>query len=499
MTDDLFDDLFVFEMANNHQGQVEHGLAIVEACARLAEHEGVRAGVKLQLRDLDTFIHEDFRARDDVPHVPRFLSTRLTVDEMGRLVGATRAAGLLAIATPFDEASVDTCLALGVEILKVASCSATDWPLLEAIAAAGRPVIASTGGLSILEIDNLVSFLRKRVPRLALMHCVSIYPTPDDRVALGFMEKMIRRYPYVRVGYSGHESPDNTDVVVAAVAKGARILERHVGVATEKVSLNAYSMDPEQTGAWVRAARRARSISGAGQAKEVSDEERESLRSLARGVYARKPLRAGQEIGAADVFFAMPCQPGQLSSGDFGHLRARFTASRDYNVNEGVFECAASDRVSELRGILHDAKGQVFEAGIALPAGHRIEVSHHFGLERFREVGCILINLVNREYAEKLIVLLPGQRHPLHRHRRKEETFRCLWGDVELTVNEEARVLEAGDMQLIRRGDLHGFRSETGCILQEISTTHFPDDSEYEDPRVHELDPMQRKTILESW
>jgi len=84
------------------------------------------------------------------------------------------------------------------------------------------------------------------------MHCVSLYPTPNEHVALGFMEKMIRRYPYVRVGYSGHEAPENTEVAVAAIAKGARLLERHVGVPTDTVQLNAYSMDPDQMEALVR-------------------------------------------------------------------------------------------------------------------------------------------------------------------------------------------------------------------------------------------------------
>ncbi len=497
--DRCLDDLYVFEMANNHQGEVDHGLAIIDACARIARRHGVRAAVKLQLRDLDSFIHADFRERDDLPHLPRFRATRLELDDFQRLVDATRAAGMLPMATPFDEASVQSCLDLGVPVLKVASCSARDWPLLEAIAAADRPVVASTGGLGIFDIDNLVSFFRKRVPSFALMHCVSLYPTPNERVALGFMEKMIRRYPYVRVGYSGHEAPDNTEVAVAAIAKGARLLERHVGVATDSIRLNAYSMDPDQADAWVGAAERTRAICGTTAGKQVDSDEADSLLSLQRGVFAKKPLRKGQPVEPSDVFFAMPCQSGQLSSGDFGHLRARFTASRDYNAGEAIFEEPVADEISRLRGILHDAKGQIFEAGIVLREGYPIEISHHYGLERFRESGSIFVNLINREYAEKLIIVLPGQCHPLHRHERKEETFRCLWGDAIIELSGTERQLEAGASLLIPRGEVHGFRSEGGCILQEISTTHHVGDSFYEDPQIRELDPMQRKTILESW
>ena len=496
---DLLDDLHIFEMANNHQGSVEHGLAIIDAAARVARAHRIKAAVKLQFRELDTFIHADYRGRKDVAHLPRFESTRLERDEFRQLTDATREAGLIPIATPFDEASVGLCLDLGVQVIKVASCSATDWPLLEAIASARKPVIASTGGLGIFEIDNLVSFFGKRVPSFALMHCVSLYPTPNEQMALGFMEKMIRRYPYVRVGYSGHEAPDNTEVVVAAIAKGARLLERHVGVPTEDIQLNAYSMDPDEMSEWVLAAQRARAICGRDQSKHVSQAEHDSLLSLQRGVFAQKPLRKGQSIEPGDVFFAMPCREGQLTSGDFGHLRAHFTASRDYNVGEAVFEKPASDQISQLRGILHDAKGQIFEAGIVLGDQYPVEISHHYGLESFRQTGCILVNLVNREYAEKLLIMLPSQSHPLHHHKKKEETFRLLWGDVEVSLNDETVTMRPGDSLLIQRGDVHGFSSVGGAIIQEVSTTHIVGDSYYEDPRIRELDPMQRKTILESW
>ncbi|MCH8479389.1 MAG: N-acetylneuraminate synthase family protein, partial [Wenzhouxiangella sp.] len=199
----LFENLHIFEMANNHQCDVNHGLKIIDAAARLAREHRVRTAVKLQFRELDSFIHPAAKGRDDIMHIPRFESTRLDEGQFRQLVDAIRSAGLVSVATPFDEPSVGLCQSLGVDVIKVASCSATDWPLLEEIAKANKPVIASTGGLSIYEIDNLVTFLSKRVPELAVMHCVSLYPTPLDQHAMNFMAKMIRRYPYVTIGYSG--------------------------------------------------------------------------------------------------------------------------------------------------------------------------------------------------------------------------------------------------------------------------------------------------------
>ena len=125
-----FNDLFIFEMANNHQGLKEHGLKIINAMADIADRQGVRAAVKLQFRDLDTFIHPDWRESKDNKHIPRFLSTRLTDEEFGALVEETKRRGMVSICTPFDEPSVDRIERLGIEVVKIGSCSAHDWPLL---------------------------------------------------------------------------------------------------------------------------------------------------------------------------------------------------------------------------------------------------------------------------------------------------------------------------------------------------------------------------------
>jgi sialic acid synthase SpsE/mannose-6-phosphate isomerase-like protein (cupin superfamily) len=495
----LFENLYIFEMANNHQGSVEHGLKIIQAGAALARKHGVRAAVKLQFRELDTFIHPDARGRPDIKHIPRFESTRLDAGDFHALVHAIREAGLVSVVTPFDEPSVELCQALHVDIIKVASCSATDWPLLQAIAKAGKPVIASTGGLSIYDIDNLVTFLSKRVPALAIMHCVSLYPTPPEQHAMNFMDRMIRRYPYVTVGYSGHEPPDDIEVVAVAVGKGARLLERHFGVPTDTISLNAYSMNPEQADRWIGAAQRARAICGTGRDKVVGEAERKSLLELQRGVFARHAVKKGQPIKAEDVFFAMPCAEGQLTSGQFGQYRTHYVASRDYAANEAVFEKPQNDNLRLLRGILHDAKGQLYEAGIELGDDITIEVSHHYGLERCREVGCILVNSINREYCNKFLIMLPGQAHPSHKHEKKEETFHVLWGDLDVELEGDRRKLRAGDKLLVERGQLHSFSSRDGCIFAEISTRSYRSDSYYADPSIATLDPLERKTIVERW
>jgi sialic acid synthase SpsE/quercetin dioxygenase-like cupin family protein len=495
----LFSDLFIFEMANNHQGRVEHGLEIVRAMAAIARKHQINAGVKLQYRNLDTFIHPEYTDRTDVMHVPRFIATRLSDAEFRTLVAAIKDEGMVTICTPFDEPSVDKAVAHDVQILKVASCSADDWPLLDVIAAARKPVIISTGGLSLRGIDSVVTFAANRELDYALMHCVAVYPTPHPLLNMNFLGRMIRRYPGVPVGYSGHESPCDFEVVKIAVSKGASILERHVGIPTGTEPLNRYSMTPEQTDAWVQAALKTREICGSGETREPSAQEASAVRDLKRGVYAARPIYRGATIHKDDVMFAMPCGERQTTSGEFSQHRASFVASRDYARFEPIHETREPDLITYTRDVIHEAKGLINEANIALGADVEVELSHHSGLARFRETGAILIKVIDRDYCKKLIVMLPGQSHPSHHHRLKEETFQLLWGDLEVQLNESRLRLQRGQKFLVPRTVDHGFTTIGGAIFEEISTRSVKGDSYYADEHIRQLDPMERKTVLESW
>lgn len=490
------DILYIFEMANNHQGDVQHGLKIIEAMAKIARENGIRGAVKFQYRDLDTFIHPAHQ-KSDSKHIKRFRETRLSHEQYQTLVEATRDAGLVTMCTPFDEASVKDIINHGIEIIKVASCSANDWPLLEAIAAARKPVICSTGGLRIEQIDQVVNFLEHRKVDFSVLHCVGIYPTPAEGLYLNFMERMMRRYNWLRIGYSGHEDPNDTDVVKIAVAKGARILERHVGVTTDTVKLNAYSMNPDQTDRWVKASLQALRIGGAhGDEKRIEQVEVDSLQSLRRGTFVKGPVRKGEVLTADKVYFAMPCADGQTSSSEW---LATMVASRDYAVDEGVFERRESSLTTTLRSLVHQGKGMLYEAGIKIGPKYTVEMSHHYGPENFRSHGALIVNLINREYCKKLVIVFPGQRHPNHRHQKKEEVFQLLHGDLEAVIDGKVHQLKPGDMVLVERGMWHSFSSVAGCVFEEISTTHIIGDSYYEDEKIAQLDPMQRKTVLDMW
>lgn len=496
----IFDDLFIFEMANSHQGSVEHGIDIIHEMGKIARKYNIKAAVKLQYRELDSFIHPDFKNRTDVKHIPRFMSTRLNYDQFSELVNAVREEGLVTMSTPFDETGVEWCMDQGLDIVKIASCSSLDWPLLAKAAAARKPLIISTGGKTIEDIDKLYNFFSHRNCDFAFMHCVAEYPAPEESLQLDFIDKMKKRYPGITIGYSGHEAPDDNTVGMMAIAKGVKILERHVGLPTETIKLNAYSMNPEQADAWVKAILQARNMCGLKRdgKKYVSQAEIDSLHSLMRGVYAKRDIKEGEILKSDDVFFAMPCADKQMNSGEFKD--GKMVASRDYKTNEQIVEHPKITGVGIVRGAVHDAKGMLYEAGIALGNDFEVELSHHYGIPHFRQYGAIIINIINREYCKKYIIVLPGQQHPFHAHKIKEETFQVLYGDLDVQLEGGVeKHLHPGDMQTVLRGEMHAFSSKTGAIFEEVSTQHMKSDSYYQDPEIAALDPMERKTYMKKW
>lgn len=492
----MLDNLIIFEMANSHQGNVEHGINIIKEMGKIAKKYNVKAAVKLQYRHYDSFIHPDFKERTDIKHIPRFMSTRLSDEDFTKMVNAVKSEGLITMSTPFDEKSVDLCMAQDLDIIKIASCSAKDWPLLEKIALTKKPIIVSTGGLSIDEIDNLYNFFCHKNCDFAILHCCAIYPAPADLLQLNLIDKMIKRYPNVTIGYSGHENPENSIIPAMAIAKGAKILERHVALPTKTIKINNYSMTPEQADKWVKAIVEARQICHFDTEKLITEDEIKSLETLSRGVYAKNTIKKGQFIKKQDVFFAMPYQENQLKSGE---LKTGIIANKDYVPLEPIKEKPIENPIKETRRIIHKIKGMLNEAGIIIGNEYEIELSHHFGLINFKETGCAIINIINREYCKKLIVMLPNQKHPSHYHKLKEESFQVLHGDMQVVLNDETIDLSVGQSLTIKRMDWHSFSTKKGLIFEEISTTHYRNDSFYEDEKIANLDLMERKTILKTW
>ena len=492
--------LFVLEMANNHMGNVEHGREVIRQFGKVCQkYPEFNFAFKLQYRDLNTFVHPSMKGRLDVKYIKRFEETRLSRQQFDELIAEIRKQGFLSMATPFDNASVEVIDAQNLDIIKIASCSFTDWPLLERVAQSDRPIIASTAGASLADIDRVVSFLSHRDKAFAILHCVGEYPTPNERLNLHQVDTLKARYPDLRIGFSTHEDPANIDIVKLAVAKGVDLFEKHVGVATPQYPINAYSATPEQVDGWLAAVRYAQKICGnPTRDPNANKAELDSLRALRRGVFVRRPVPAGQMLGRDDVYFAFPPEGTQFTANDWSKY-ARFVTKTAIEADGAVGPRNADlkDEREKIWRIAQQVKDLIKQSGIVVPGGVDLEISHHYGLDRFDEVGLTMLTVVNRGYCKKILVSLPGQKHPEQYHKQKEETFHVLYGEVELILDGKPRICRPGDVVNVEPGVRHAFNTTTGSVIEEISSTHFKDDSFYTDDTIQKNE--NRKTLLTYW
>ncbi len=495
----IFQNLFVFDMANNHMGDVNHGIKIINELHKVTAPFDFQFAVKFQYRDLDTFIHPDYKDKFEFKYVKRFQETRLRDEDLLRLKQEVDSHGFISMCTPFDENSVDKIIKFDFDIIKVASCSFTDWPLLEKIAETDKPIIASTAGATLDEIDRVVVFLKHRRKTFAIMHCVGEYPTLTKHLNLNQIEFFKNRYPDVTIGYSTHEDPDNLDAIKIAIAKGGSIFERHVGVKTENYDLNAYSSGPDQVRNWLTSAKEGLVMCGiSGARREIYEKERSDLQGLMRGVFLKKDIAANQKISSGDVFYAIPTLDGQIVANNMSKY-SELMAKKDLKSGEPVYfnDVSMGDIREHVLKTVSKVKEMLIESKVHLPHMLEFELSHHYGIDHINDCGAVIVNCVNRHYCKKLIIMLPGQRHPTHFHKKKEETFQVLFGELFLDLGDGEKVYSPGDIVLVEKGVKHSFRSENGSIFEEVSSTHYLDDSYYDDPAI--LKNKNRKTEMTFW
>ena len=190
----LFEDLFVLELANNHWGSLRRGYKIIDEFGKVVRYNNVKAAIKLQMRDVDNFVHKDFRDTEDSRYIMKTLDTKMTKEDHSKMVQRIKSVGCIPMATAFDERSVDWAVDIGCEIMKVASSDINDWFLLQKLASVRMPVIVSTGGSSLKDIDDMVNFFNKRDIPLAINHCVSNYPSEDWEIELNQIDFLKNRY-----------------------------------------------------------------------------------------------------------------------------------------------------------------------------------------------------------------------------------------------------------------------------------------------------------------
>jgi len=315
----IFENLFVLEVANNHWGSLNRGLKIIRDHARVVRFNNVKAAIKLQFRDVDTFIHPLFKGDEQKRYIKKTEDTKMSKADFTLMVEEIRRLSCIPMATPFDEASVDLCVEYEMPIIKIASSDINDWPLIEKIASTRKPTIVSSGGASEKDLDDIVSFYEKRDIPLAINHCVSLYPSEDGELDLDQLDYLRTRYPNHIIGLSTHEYHDWSSSMLISYGKGARTWERHVDIDHEGVPVSPYCSLPKQCDEWYKAHHKAVEMCGGRSncRRIISKKETEYLNALVRGVYAKRNIEPGyvfsKESFAKDFYMAIPLQKGQLS------------------------------------------------------------------------------------------------------------------------------------------------------------------------------------------
>ena len=303
------DDSYVYiiaEIGNNHQGSLEEAKKMF----RVAKECGADA-VKLQKRDNPTLYTKSLYNKEyDNPNSfgKTYGEHRQFLEfEKDQYLELKKFAADLQIdmfATAFDIPSADFLEEVGVPVYKIASGDLTSIPLLEHVAKKGKPIILSTGGGRMEDIQRAYDTIMPINKQLSILQCTAAYPANSEDLNLQVITQLRERFADVVVGLSDHEN--GIAMAIAAYMLGARVVEKHFTLNhTAKGTDHAFSLEPTGFRKLVRDLRRLPLALGSGH-KEVIDLEKEPIRKMSKALYAASDLTTGHIITEKDLAYKCP-------------------------------------------------------------------------------------------------------------------------------------------------------------------------------------------------
>lgn len=292
----------IAEVGHNHGGKIETAKQLIQAAAGCGA-----SAVKFQKRDnANLYTAQLLEQPYDHEHSygATYGSHREALEfgwqEYVSSRAIAKACGMPLFATAFDERSADFLMELDVPAFKIASGDLTNTPLLKHVAGMGKPIILSTGGGTLDDIDRAVVAITAKTRELAVLHCTAAYPVRDfAELNLSVIPVLCGLYPDLVIGWSGHDS--GIAMSVMAYTLGARIIEKHFTLnRAMKGTDHAFSLEPAGLRSLVRDLSRARLGMGDGQ-KRRYESENGPLRKMAKSLVAIRDLPAGHLLTAADL------------------------------------------------------------------------------------------------------------------------------------------------------------------------------------------------------
>jgi sialic acid synthase len=296
----------IAEIGHNHQGRLDKAKELFRA----AKECGVDA-VKLQKRQNRTlYTREMYDSPYDnessfgATYGAHREALELGWDEYVELQRYAGEIGITFFATAFDVASADFLAKLGVPAYKIASGDLTNLPLIAHVAALGRPVIVSTGGGTIEDVQRMYDAVMPVNRQLCILQCTASYPAEPEDMHLRVITTFRERFPDVVIGLSDHQN--GIAMADAAYILGARVIEKHFTLNRAwKGTDHAYSLEPVGMRKLVRDLRRVRVALGTG-AKQPLPIEKKPLYKMGKKLVAARMLAAGHVLTAGDVAIKSP-------------------------------------------------------------------------------------------------------------------------------------------------------------------------------------------------
>lgn len=294
----------IAEIGNNHNGSIERAFQLVDEAAAAGAH-----CAKFQLRHMEGLYRngsaggadEDLGAQYTMDLLARF---QLKTEDMFKVFDHCKAKGLLPLCTPWDVASLATLERYGMPGYKIASADLINHDLIEAAAATRKPLLCSTGMSTEAEILETVAILRRAGAPYALLHCNSTYPAPFKDVNLNYIPRL-KKIGDCPVGYSGHER--GISVAVAAVAMGARIIEKHFTLDRNlEGNDHRVSLLPAEFQAMVQGVREVEQSFGDRESRKITQGEMMNREVLGKSLVAARAIKAGEKITADAVDVRSP-------------------------------------------------------------------------------------------------------------------------------------------------------------------------------------------------
>jgi N-acetylneuraminate synthase/sialic acid synthase len=296
----------IAEVGNNHQGDVAKGRELIDRASECGA-----SAVKLQARDNETLFTRDAfnRPYDNENSFGQTYGLHRQALELGKeelreLQQHAADHKIDFFATPFDVPSADLLESLGVPFYKVASADLTNTPLLKHIARFGKPMLISTGGATLADVDRAVETVLPINSQLCVMQCTAAYPADYAELDLGVIQAYRERYPEIVIGYSGHDNSISMPVV--AYMLGARVIEKHFTLnRVMKGTDHIFSLEPPGLRRVVRDLTRARLSIGDG-VKKKRPSEFAPMVKMAKSLYTAHRLPAGHVLTEADISIKCP-------------------------------------------------------------------------------------------------------------------------------------------------------------------------------------------------